>query len=1225
MESGTIKQTAGKRAGYAIEQGGNTSKTIIKTGIIESAESEGIHISGGGTVIIGEELGIPSKEIPSIYGKTYGVSLGDTGKLYFYDGIIKGAEGNSIFGSVAGVESGYEIIKTITEGREEAILDRLPVAKLISTDVEYNYIQEAIDASADNTAETIELLRTVVIDNSAESILIGENKNITFDLKGYEVQASNTETFKNSGTLKILSTARTEIQGEEEAATEVIVAEQGTGSILNYTDTVITNNENAQLDVISGNIVLAISGTSSNYLKTVVNNGTITINGGSIKSSGDYVYNIYNNKDIYCNSGNIEITGGDSTINIYNSTNLCNIYINGGTINNNVSSLGSVSSDYYCILNGNIYIVDGYINMSAYACSVNSFAIKTAGIIKMSGGTVRGNGDVDKTIYLNSSNTEGIEFTGGSILNYDSYGDGIYSENTSTITVCNTVNRELYNASTGIINIGDNANIGGDRNAIKNASSGKINIIGNNITITAGSGNCVVNSAAGEITINGENINITQNSIYNDSAILNDGTGTINIQKANVNLTNSYGKYGESGVKNSDTGIINIGIDDGIADATTPIITSNTIGVTNYGGTLNFYDGAITATNEGIRGLITNIAEGYQCEYTKTETSETYTICIKEDVASITTGENTITYNTVGEAIEACADSTTTTIKLLKGIIIEHSNIITIPANKDIILDLNGKELRCHSQSNNIINNGKLEITDTYEGAVGTIYGYGSKIVENTNDLTLTLGTIAGRANENQKVIYNSGTAKFTMNGGSVYSYGHLLNELTNYAVYTLSSGAVNLNGGIINISKTEIGYSSHYESYAVYINNENAIINFNGVDVTGNANPDDYYSTDKSYGIYNIASSKITISGGTIDSGKNGIYNNSTMNVTGGTVFLNGKSRGIYNTSTGIINISGEVNIQSSKMKIENDGQIYMTGGQIQNSATEAIYNGNVLDITGGTIVSTASYGIHNKGTLILGKEEYPVSITTPSITGANNGVYVESGTFNFYDGIITGGTLAISGQVTNTPELYSIQTLDNGKIAKLAVQATFEQVATVNGIYFNSLQEAINTTTPGATVKIEKDIVLSSPATITETQDLIIDLQAHSIKYAGEDSTIINNGILTIIDSLEDGTSTTEYGSIENLDECAIQNNGTLIIGEDDTNVYTNSPRITGGTYAIDTTAGTLFSFFDGILEGITGAINGTINSITTQAGYSTKSGTRTQGEGEGAITYITNFLGT
>lgn len=602
-------------------------------------------------------------------------------------------------------------------------------------------------------------------------------------------------------------------------------------------------------------------------------------------------------------------------------------------------------------------------------------------------------------------------------------------------------------------------------------------------------------------------------------------------------------------------------------------------------------------------------------------------------------------YNTLKDAALACIDNQNTTIKLEKTIIIVPQTMVNISLNKDIKLDINGKEIKCHSSQGSIYNSGKLEILDSLEvNGTGLITGYGSNIITNEKELIISSGIINGLSSIDQKIINNINTGTISMTGGKIRGtsdYGERI-----YCIYSSSIGTSNLTGGIIEMYRKS--YTSHF---GLYVNNSDIVnkqnINISGTKFIGITNSG---LESNSYAIYNNAGTKIVMTSGEINSGDYGIYNKDEVEVSGGSIYGNSNT-GIYSTGiTSKILLKGTVSIMSNT-GVRNGGNFTMEGGTITssgNSIDNGVNNGAITTILGGEIkttstsTSTACISNRSSSNLILlggkiindfgngisnthstsittiGQKDYPVSKTTPEIIAGNYGLSNSTGTFKFYDGIIKGGVQAIFGTVNDTPILYSVQTENDNKTAYLSIQGTFTQVAKVNSIYFDSLQEAVNATTTG-TIILQKNIVVSEPVTIAEGKNITLDLNAQTLSSAIEGGLIINYGTLTVIDSQEDGGSTVEYGMIENYDDIAIVNNSILTIGVDDTNVYTNSPRILGGTYAVTNSAGT-FNYYDGILKGVTQAVDGTITQITNQPGYSAKEGSETINE----LVYLTKYLG-
>ena len=179
----------------------------------------------------------------------------------------------------------------------------------------------------------------------------------------------------------------------------------------------------------------------------------------------------------------------------------------------------------------------------------------------------------------------------------------------------------------------------------------------------------------------------------------------------------------------------------------------------------------------------------------------------------------------------------------------------------------------------------------------------------------------------------------------------------------------------------------------------------------------------------------------------------------------------------------------------------VTMDKGEINGSSLGIKLNNanSVANITGGKI--TASNGpavLITKGTLTLGINEegvYP-SQSNPELSGSTYGVQNSGGTFNFYDGILKGNTYATSGVVTETPEMFSVIYSADGTIGVLGIEATFEQVALVNGIYYDDLTSALAAATNiNGTIELCKDITTSTSLTIPAGSTITIDMLGFSI----------------------------------------------------------------------------------------------------------------------------------
>ena len=323
-----------------------------------------------------------SKENPNIKGNTIGI-YNNLGTLNFYDGIIKGSS-SAISGNINDVEEGYTAVvgkETIDSTEfETKYLDKLPVAKIKSTDKEYYNLKEAIDESNDN--DTIEILRNVTYSTSFNTIVIEENKNIKIDLNGYVITTPS-ELFENNGTLELIDSKNTlDENGYITSGTGYIVGSSNGIKLIDNKGTLkvsgakiigselqninvnpITNS--GDLIINSGYVSTKKDGSYSGVITaTVINNienGNITMNGGMIESYGSSGGSTSLNGIIIKNTstGLINLLGGKFYTNsntnvtgIKNSAN-CNIIINGAELNK-VDSINSTA--------GTIKIIEGVIN-----------------------------------------------------------------------------------------------------------------------------------------------------------------------------------------------------------------------------------------------------------------------------------------------------------------------------------------------------------------------------------------------------------------------------------------------------------------------------------------------------------------------------------------------------------------------------------------------------------------------------------------------------------------------------------------------------------------------------------------------------------------------------------------------------------------------------------------------------------------------------------------------
>ena len=1153
----------------------NAGTVNVLNGSIQVTQYSGINNNASTAKVYVGDSESELKLKPRIKGGTYGV-YNSNGKAYFYDGIIEGKNDQS-FGPVIteiredytrviykgeyvyddGSEDGYNVVNN----KEISVLEQINVAHLESTNQDYPTLKSAFANMATN--DKITIINDATITNSEESLEIPEGYDITLDLNGKSILAGNANTFVNNGTFRIDDTADTET----------------VGNLINGTNNCINNN--GELYIEDGNIKLTAGGDSNNYRNLIYNTGNIQMNGGTLLCTGSYV------KVINCVSGNINLDGGvlnssnSYSYTLYNSDSI--IEIDGATVR---------TSGYYAIY---------------HLSSNKTLTIKS--------GTISGE--------IRNQNTGTIDILNGTMSSH------IYNERTGIINIRDGNITGLIENYTGTINIyGGKIYNQGDYTyvtAVLNAGAGTINIYSGDISCRD---IAVRNSSSGIINIDGtecseENpIKIKGIRYNNGYGIYAEGSGTINIKgHVEIDATGGSGCYAIY----RRSGIVKIGELDNFNNDVK--IKGESVGIHNSENTDNglYYYGGIITSGTAVYGYITEIPEGYNIiRSVDDDGKEVYELARLSEVASC--GENV--YDTLKDAINQNSEGT---IKLLKNIILTKSDIHEISSDKNLILDLNSNNIKLHTAGAIFKNYGEFKITDESDENTGLINGMAKRIIYNEGNFEFAGGTIRISQIGGEIYIQNSTQGNLLISGGLLDS--KVYSSVTTNVIYSNGSGKVEMTGGTINL----LGY--YYSGWwsftnsttrAIYTDNASSIVDIIGGTIKyENSNYRSYTwgvtmnagGTVNAKGDANITTGNgiAMFNSGTINVSEDVILDNSSrsinvesytsdanidVNITGGKIRGNcyGYVPNVYTAGKGShINIYEDADIENNVEAISSFRYINIYGGSIKGSIKNPynevnMYGGTIegtsygisvdshysptIIITGGSITATSGPGIEKSlGVLTLGENTggYP-STTVPSITGSTYGVQNNGGTFNFYDGILKGSTYATSGVVTQTPELFKVLYSVDGTTAVLGIESTFEQIATVNGIFYDSMQSALDAAiSVDGVIEMCKDVMLTSPITIPEGKEITIDLAGHTISGYTEDGNVItNNGTLNIIDLTDEGTN--ESG-VTSYNGCAIINNGILNIGINDENHYTNAPIIKGTSEPI-TGSGTL-NMYDGKTE--------------------------------------------
>ena len=1128
----TVTNTASYRNCIGIYN--KVGEIVLKSGTIDVLHKDtsnntnyhayGIYNDSTGTVTIGEMGGEVSTSLPRITatGTTNSYGIYNTkGILNFYDGIVTGTEGYAIYNLISAQEEGYEVIKEINgDGTESATLQKLAIAQIVSTGEKYYNLQDAVDKVGDNK-ETVQILRDATLSSTTETVVINENKNIVIDLNGKIVEVGNINTIQNNGTLEIVDSSKTEdIEGTG------MLINTATGTNEEY-KTLITNN--GEMKLTEG--TLKITG---DYGRVILNNAgaTLEVNGGKIISSvNKQCFSIYN-------LGTTNVNGGK-----------INSEVNLGNANDCSYGISTEGEGFLTITAGEITVSSSggyYGGIYRYSTISKAININSTGATKIMGGTINvTNGSYIYAVINNNTGELTIKDTNIITQTRITNGYGVYNASTGNISMENTTieaNYGIYNNNIGNIEIldsivtasygiynnsaGEIEILGGEITAaeygIYNRNTGKVKAERNQITSKSGSSGSrygIYNYSTGMIALKDMNITLSNYSVY---GIYNNSSGNIIIDNISLIVTNNsnsyctgiYNKAGEIvlksgtidvahkdtgnntnyhayGIYNDGTGTVTIGEIGGEVSTSLPKITAtgttNSYGIYNTKGILNFYDGIVTGT-EGyaIYNLISDQEEGYEViKEINEDGTESATLQKLEIAQIVSTGKK---YYHLQDAIDEIGDNKETVQILRNASLSATTEKLVINENKNVVIDLNGKIVEV-GNINTIQNDGTLEIIDSSKTEENEVKGAfinvasGTKdeyktLITNNGEMKLTEGTLKITGDYGRVILNNAG-ATLEVNGGKIISS---VNKQC-FSIYNL--GTTNVNGGKIN-SEVNLGNADDF-SCGITTEGEGTLTITAGEITVSSISASIYSSTiSKAININSTGATKII--GGTI-------------NVTKGSY-----SYAIINNNTGELTIKN-TNIVTQATKSycygvynTNIGNISMENTTIE--ANYGIYNNNIgtIEILDGVI--TGSYGIYNNST---GKIAVKGGVVTSNYYGIYNN---RSGTISIEDANIT---------VTSTSnDAYGIENYETGEIVLKSgiVQATYSGTGSYKAYGIHNRSTGIITI--GIKDKNVKNDILTVQGA---TNGLYINNSNANINFY--DGTIIGNikAIYGEIDEVEEG----------------------------------------------------------------------------------------------------------
>ena len=601
----------------------NFSNMTITKGTIE-AKSYGIYNDSGDLTIGIEDNNVTN--MPMIKSESYGIYKSEnSSSISMFDGTIIGKQVSNLI--IDRTEEEYKVYSYQEDEYYKTIVIELsPMAKI--GDTETNLI-EAIALAQEG--DTIEILRDIQV---KETITIPKDKNITIDLKNFQISVKSSATnldaiLENNGTLNLIGNKKNYYDS---------------GCIYNKVNTggTVINNGTFRL-----NAYIKKDNSSVNPL---INNGKFKLLGGGIVSRAGTA--LINNGTFDMQGGNIDWGGGTSYYGSYMIENSAQFSMSGGHIESFITGSAIINKN-----GGTLDMKSGYIEADKYTIyndSNNVLSIKGTLKLNTRGSDYWLTSDAS-AIYNNTDadiNVDGLTIQGEFVY-------GIYNKKNGNINISNKTNIDIsssnysygiYNNGTGNINISGKSKISAKNGkfayGVYNNGSGNLTI--EQSTISANGTNQaygIMNANVGTVVITNGDMNIESKSGY-AYGINNGVLGTVTVERANIIVNTTEGKaYGinnesknpliikegiigvggtqSTGIYSSTSNIV-LGNRDENITTEVPVIKADNIGVyiNEVGAKFNFYDGQIIGKIPFNTGA--NTIDGYKIiqYYDKEETAE---------------------------------------------------------------------------------------------------------------------------------------------------------------------------------------------------------------------------------------------------------------------------------------------------------------------------------------------------------------------------------------------------------------------------------------------------------------------------------------------------------------------------------------------------------------------------------------------------------------------------
>ncbi|HIQ86679.1 MAG TPA: hypothetical protein IAD33_04250, partial [Candidatus Scatomorpha gallistercoris] len=438
-------------------------------------------------------------------------------------------------------------------------------------------------------------------------------------------------------------------------------------------------------------------------------------------------------------------------------------------------------------------------------------------------------------------------------------------------------------------------------------------------------------------------------------------------------------------------------------------------------------------------------------------------VCLVVALGTVTAAADETSVSTPEELQSAVNSSGTVT--LTNNMVFDTEDIVEIPENVNITLDMNGNSITVNSYFDGrpIVNRGTLTVTGdgTIDSSASSADGLGS--IDNYGTLTIENGTFRGSLNSNSTNIWNR-------SGGTMYINGGVF-DTNPTQIATEDDSITVINGG---------SFTSPW--YPAIENNGHMTIN------GGNFTNTSCSTCDSSHWGYTIRSgfdsqgAYLRINNGDVTGTQGGVA------IVGGTADIYG---GIYKT------VDCEKDHGSAFYALYVTGESYNTSTRVFGGTFEA-FNKNALQIGNSNPAPDSGKGESSlvlvyDGVFIGGGDSEAILVhDTANAIGAAN---VFGGTFKNESGTVTDVHEYI-------PKGAALTQDTSGKVVE---DNTNPIVARVDGIGYTNLQDAINAASESATVTLEANITNTN---VNSGSSQVNDDDEATLLIVRKDITIVGNG---------------------------------------------------------------------------------------------------------------------